>query len=83
MKSYMIILIKYYHKFVNKHRDFLIINEPHDFDKAVDQLVAYNKYKTSDVIERKDNGEPIVTYYYNLISSLDDITLRNIRFLRF
>ena len=66
-------LDKHYTKFSNKHRDFLIINEPHDLDRAVEQLVAYDKYKETDIKERKDNGKPIITYYFNSISSLDDI----------
>ena len=66
-------LDKHSSKFVSKHRDFLIINYPYDLDQAVEQLVVYEKYQPTDTKERKDNGEPIITYYFNSISSLDDI----------
>ena len=54
-------LDKHYTKFSNKHRDFLIINEPHDLDRAVEQLVAY---PATNIKERKNNGSPIITYYF-------------------
>ena len=66
-------LDKYGHKFKSKHNDFLIVNIPHDFDKAVETLKAYDKFPQSETKERKDRGVPIVIYYFNEISSLDDI----------
>ena len=58
--------------FKSKHKDFLIINFPYDFDRAVAALQEYD-YPEIFVKERYDHGEPIVTYYFNEISSLENI----------
>ena len=65
----------HYSRFTSKNNDFLIISPPYDFDYAV---LEFNKYFTkynnlTDIIERNDQGTPIITYYYNYIGSLDEI----------
>ncbi len=59
-------------QFTSKHNDFLIVNFPNDFDRAVAALQAYD-YPEALVKERNDHGKPIVTYYFNEISSLANI----------
>ena len=61
-------------EFNSKHDDFLMINLPKDFDKAVEAYQHYSKY-TNQTIEHRDQitNEPIQIYYYNDITSLDEI----------
>ncbi|KAK8839981.1 hypothetical protein M9Y10_031266 [Tritrichomonas musculus] len=68
-------LNKHHHSFKSKHKDFLIINIPYDFDKAVEKLSYYDKYSSSKTVERNDisKNKPITIYYFNEISSLQDI----------
>ena len=68
-------LNKHYNSFKSKHKDFLIINIPYDFDKAVEKLSYYDKYSSSKTVERNDisKNKPIIIYYFNDISSLQDI----------
>ena len=66
-------LDKFAHNFTSKHSDFLMINEPHDFDRAVNEWNHYNKYPSENTIQRKDSGKPITTYYFNQVASLDNI----------
>ena len=68
-------LNKHYNSFISKHKDFLIINIPYDFDKAVEKLSYYDKYSSSKTVERNDisKNKPIIIYYFNDISSLQDI----------
>ncbi|KAK8840001.1 hypothetical protein M9Y10_031286 [Tritrichomonas musculus] len=61
---------KFAHKFTSKHSDFLMINEPNDFDKAVNEWQYYNKYPMSIIIKR---DIPLTTYYFNQVGSLNDI----------
>lgn len=68
-------------KFIDNHQGiidnstdgYLIINYPHDFDRAVAKLRTYLKYDNSAVTTCKFNGEPIVNYYFNHLRSMDDI----------
>ena len=66
---------KHYNSFKSKHKDFLIINIPYDFDKAVEKLSYYDNYSSSKTVERNDisKNKPIIIYYFNEISSLQDI----------
>ena len=66
---------KHYNSFISKHKDFLIINIPYDFDKAVEKLSYYDNYSSSKTVERNDisKNKPIIIYYFNDISSLQDI----------
>ena len=68
-------LNKHYNSFISKHKDFLIINIPYDFDKAVEKLSYYDNYSSSKTVERNDisKNKPIIIYYFNDISSLQDI----------
>ena len=66
-------LDKFNNKFKSKHNDYLMINEPHDFDKAVEVWDYYTKYDKDYVDKEEYNGSPIVIYYFNQISSLNQI----------
>ncbi|KAK8838144.1 hypothetical protein M9Y10_035560 [Tritrichomonas musculus] len=73
-------LIEYLDKFGFKgfhsnHDEYLCVNEPHDFDKAINKLIYFDKYDDESIKERtdKDNKKPIITYYFNKLKSLDDV----------
>ena len=68
-------LDNHYHRFTSKNKDFLIINQPCDLVQVV---IEFNKYFTknnnlTNIVERNDQGTPIIAYYYNFIGSLDEI----------
>ena len=68
-------LSEFGHEFKSKHTDFLIVNVPEDYDKAVEAWRSYVKYADSDYNEREDidTYEPIYIYCFNSISSLNSI----------
>ncbi|KAK8885237.1 hypothetical protein M9Y10_040682 [Tritrichomonas musculus] len=55
-----------------KKEEYHIINYPFDLDRAIATLKAYD-YKNDFVKERIDNKEPIITYHFNNIKSLNNI----------
>ena len=65
----------HYHKFTHKqpNKEYLIINTPVDYDEAVQKMSEYEKYEVEDVVDKKFDNKPIKIYYFNQISSLDDI----------
>ncbi|KAK8881097.1 hypothetical protein M9Y10_003825 [Tritrichomonas musculus] len=65
-------LEKHIHNFDSKSEEYLIINYPFDLDRAIATLKTYD-YKNDFVKERIDNKEPIITYYFNNIKSLNNI----------
>ena len=45
-------LDKFNHKITSKNNDFLIINEPHDFDKAVETLNRYENRPETNIFQK-------------------------------
>ncbi|KAK8886403.1 hypothetical protein M9Y10_041866, partial [Tritrichomonas musculus] len=62
------------HDFQSKDYDYLIVNIPHDYDQALNLLIQHRKsLKDHDVVIKNKNKDPIVVYYLNSFSNIDDI----------
>lgn len=68
-------LKKFGHGFKSKNESYLVVNEPNDYIKAVEALLHYKKYDNEYITDREDedNKEPIKIYYFNHLTSLDDV----------
>ena len=65
---------KFGHEFVNKADDQLLVDVPHDYDKALFLLNQHrSRYPNSQIVNKKQTGEPFAVYYLNKIACLNDI----------
>ena len=65
---------KFGHEFENKDDEYLIVNEPHDKEKARAELLVHRKkYLNVSEMVTKNKKDPIVVYYLNDIYKLEDI----------
>lgn len=63
------------HDFNSKDVDYLIVNEPHDYSTALNVLKQHqSKYnKDHEIVTKNKNKDPIIMYYLNKFTSLNDI----------
>ena len=62
------------HDFQSKDIDYLIVNVPHEYELALNLLNQHRKsLKDHEVVTKNKNKDPIVVYYLNSFSNIDDI----------
>ncbi|WP_334089833.1 hypothetical protein, partial [Helicobacter typhlonius] len=62
------------HDFQSKDIDYLVVNVPHEYELALNLLEQHRKaLKDQEVVTKNQNKDPIVVYYLNSFSTIDDI----------
>ena len=62
------------HEFQSKDVSYLVVNIPHDYDTAERLLIQHRKQlKDNEVVTKNQNKDPILVYYLNQFSTLEDI----------
>ena len=62
------------HEFQSKDVSYLIVNVPHDYETAERYLIQHrSQLKNHEVITKNQNKDPIIIYYLNQFTTLDEI----------
>ncbi|KAK8838032.1 hypothetical protein M9Y10_035980 [Tritrichomonas musculus] len=72
-EQYIEFIKQYGHDFKSKDEEYLIVNEPHDREQALRLLQNHRKKYPEETVKVQKTDDPIVVYYLNRISTLEDI----------
>ena len=63
------------HDFNSNNTEYIIVNIPHNMGETLRLLNRHRAkyYKDSEVVIKNKNTYPIVVYYLNIFTSIDDI----------